>query len=105
MLGSPFFLFSGSTYYGDAERFGPDRDAHGEEDEEARERDLPRRQLGAGAGAEHRRAALDAAQALGTHHAHQAARRRLPLRRRTLRGGPPEAAAPVHQVRLSPSLL
>jgi hypothetical protein len=79
---------------GDAERACSDRDERGDQ---ARQRRVPRRQLGASARADHRRAALAAAEAVGANHAHQG-RRRLDLRRRALRGGAPQAAAAVHQV-------
>jgi hypothetical protein len=87
---------------GDAERACADRD---DREEEAGQRRVVRRQLGAGARADHRRAALAAAeavgaqhaQAVGAHHAHQG-RCPLALRRRDLRGGAPHAADAVHQV-------
>lgn len=79
---------------GDPERACADRD---EREEEARERGVSRRQRGAGARTDHRRAPLAAAEAVGAHHAHQGGRR-LRLRRGAHRGAAPEAAAPVHQV-------
>ena len=70
-----------------------DEDSDGEEEQ----RDVPRRQLGAGEGADHRRASLPSEEALRPHHSHKSCRSRQ-LHLGFVRGGAPEAAAPVHQV-------